>query len=139
MQYYFSDFEQVFSHWDITQWVHNQAQGRKKDKYNHRFRLCLLREINAMHKSFCVCVHLTRCPQMFEPPHLWALSPTWANPLPRHPPTPTVAQSIKPPGDAGCPCWSSMHRYYAYNKYFANKLTTLSLYKNSFITTFLAK
>ena len=64
--------------------------------------------------------------------------------------SPTVAQSIIPPGDAGRPwpmkwsellgCWQ-MHRYCTYKKYFVNKLTTLSLYKKSFInnTTFLAK
>ena len=32
----------------------------------------------------------------FEPPHLWALSPTWSTT-----PSPTVAESISPPGDVG--------------------------------------
>ena len=53
---------------------------------------------------------------------------------------PTLAQSISPPGDEGpwtlkrsklSGCWQ-MHRY-IYNKYFVNKLTTLSLYKKIFI------
>ena len=66
------------------------------------------------------------------PTQLWALPPTWANPLSH---THFVAQFISPPGDVGpwplkrsglSGCWK-MHRYYIYNKYFVSKVVTLFL------------
>ena len=57
--------------------------------------------------------------------------------------SPTVAQFISPPSPSRCRsmtsksselsgCWQ-MQRYYIYNKYFLNKLATLSLHQKSFI------
>ena len=72
------------------------------------------------------------------PPHIWALSPIWATPPPD---CSSIHKPPPPPGDASpwplkrsalLGCWQ-MPKYYIYNKYFANKLTTLSLYKKSFI------
>ena len=75
----------------------------------------------------------TWCPHTFEPP-----SPS--------PPPPLgfishFSSIHNPPGDASpwplqrselSSCWQ-VHRYYIYNKHFANKLTALSLYQESFI------
>ena len=77
------------------------------------------------------------CPHTFESPQLWASSLTWVNP----PPHPIVAQSISPPRRCRSMTFEKVRIvgfltsgwYYIYNKYFVNKLTTLSLYKKSFI------
>ena len=86
------------------------------------------------------------CPHTFniETPDLWALSPTWANEPPSPPSPPSnVALSISPFRRCRsmtfekvriARCWQ-MHIYYIYNKYFVNKLTTLSLYQKSFINS----
>ena len=71
--------------------------------------------------------------------HLWAFFLTWAT---KNPPIPHCSTSPKR-GDAGpwllkrseFSGWWQMGRYCIYNKYFVNKLPTLSLYQKNFINS----
>ena len=97
-------------------------------------------KVNSAFYSSGVNQIITRnIPRTFEPPHLGALFRTWANPSPLlsyPPPSPPAAQSIRPlrryQSVTLSGCWQT-HRYYIYNKYFVNKLVTVSLYQKSFI------